>query len=120
MSCASCLTTHIYFRGFQKERRNQRYFEILQELMITNQKRCPRKYSAVGIDKKNQFYFQTRCRKSDSSGSEEEFQHTNFAHARFSEEPAIIHFGIYSSGSNVVSKIVRDTIRRKQHQKRAQ
>ena len=33
----------------------------------------------------NQFYFHKQCWSSNSSDSKEEFQHSNFGHARFSQ-----------------------------------
>ena len=58
--------------------------KILQEWTITDQ-RCPKKKYNNWHMQENQFYFQKQCWNSDLSDSKEEFQHTNFAPALFSQ-----------------------------------
>ena len=100
-------------------------FKILQERTTIDQRRCLRKQPAVGIDKKInftsiKFYFHKQCWSFDSSDSEEELQHSNFGHARFSQKTYHPNWKIDSSDSNDVSKTIWDRIRRRQYQKMVQ
>ena len=66
-----------------------------------------KKKTSCWYRQENQFYFHKQCWNSDSSDLEEEFQHSNFDHARFSQRT--YHYPNWkfdSSDSDDVSKAV--------------